>query len=453
MFKVTQIFFNGARKGVFSINGKLLRTPSPFAISNIGGGAGSIDRFVSYTDMIWSQGIPLLYNFYYLTRGGMLKIDWVKSISDNEAILDFILRQREIFRNKARIAGLYKEFRLEDNKPVVMLDTGSGNLVRDLAIKGLSVNQLISQFDELNEEYYNFGESHRFDILISLDYAGKQTFRNKEKENKRYVDMIEYLSNNSYNKDLLEKSLLKFKDGKYSFMLFAPVHGTSPEDISRNCKEILQMEKRHGIKFDGFAVALPYGGKKDVSSDEFYYNLGRSIRKVLEQYGDNRPIHGLGAGAANNVISLITGGVDTYDSNTPWRRAMDGSNPQSPDFSGAYSKFLIPLVNNEGIVYKNQQNALEYIKLSEIDNKVECDCPLCSRYSINKIKNLYKSEDKEEFYLAKMVMFMHAILQAKNVGTALIKYSNSRENLKEFASLLPPSYHHFLKKFLENQPT
>jgi tRNA-guanine family transglycosylase len=449
MFQLNKKYFDGARECNFSIHGKTLETPIPFAISNIGGGAGSIDRFVSYIDMILSQRIPILFNFYYLTRGGTFKVDWVKRIASDEDMLDFILKQREIFRKKGWIADGYKEFDFTGDKPIILLDTGSGNIVRDLAVQGLTIEGLISEFDKLIDEYFMFGESHNFDILVSLDYALKQTFRGKEKENPRYIETIEKLRKGNYNLNLLAKSLRKYSDGNFSFMLFAPVHGATVKEISRNCEAILEIEAKEGTKFGGFALALPEEGQRNYDSpEEFFYNLGRSIRSVLDRHHDNRPVHGLGIGAADNIIPLVLAGVDSYDSNTPWRRAMDGSNPSNSNFSGSYSKFLLPIVHEDGTPYPKSDDALKYVRLPGITDSFECDCAACKRYPMKTIKKLYHSIDKEEFYLAKMVMYVHAILQAKTIGSALVKHSNSIEELESFTEGLPPKYRAFVNRIL-----
>lgn len=431
----------GIRSGKYSLNGKSVRTPVSFAISDIGGGAGSVDRFVSYIDMIYSQNIPILMNYYYLTRGGSISIKWVQGISKDENILDFLSRINGTWNKSGKISSSYLPHQTKNMAPLVMLDSGSGNFVRDFAGKG-SKKDIIDRFKSTIKEYYEYAASHKFDILVALDYALKMTKKGGESSNQYYNDTIRQLREENENLNILSESLTKYKDGGYPFMLFAPIHGETPSDISRNLQQILEVEDNVGAKFSGFAITFPsdrtYQG---LSRENFIQCIGYSARKVLRERGDLRPIHALGMGGAGNVLSLVSSGVDSYDSHTPWRRAMDGTNPSNQSSNNtSYSKFLNPLVNQNLDIIDHTSRALEYIPIINVPDKIISDCPVCMEYPIKEIKRLYFNEDKEDFYLSKMLIYLHSLLQSKYIGQAIVKASQDEDSFQQFFNMLPAKF-------------
>ena len=435
----------GIRSGKYVINGKSVKTPTIFAISDIGGGGGSVDRFISYIDMFYSQGLPILMNYYYLTEGGSVSINWVRKIKTNEGILDFLSRRNKEMKSNGKVSNNYSPIQSNYTTPIVMLDSGSGNFVRDFARNGTR-DDIISGLEGRIENYYEYGQNHGFDILIALDYAFKKTNKAGESSDSNYKDTAGQLIIGNENLDILRKSLVKYKNGNYSFMLFAPIHGETSIEISHSLEKILKIEDIIEAKFSGFAITFPNTRtNQEMSRGEFIQCIGYAARRVLRERKDQRPIHALGMGGAGNVLSLVSSGVDSFDTHTPWRRAMDGENPSSANFknsTNAYSKYLNPLINQNLDIIENKpgSEALKYLILPKILNTIQPDCPICMKYPIKQLKQLYNNKNKEDFYLSKMLIYMHSVLQSKYIGQALVKASQNETDFQLFINSLPSKY-------------
>ena len=431
----------GIRYGKYSLNGKSVRTPVSFAISDVGGGAGSVDRFISYIDMFYSQNIPILMNYYYLTRGGSVSIKWVREILKDENILDFLTRRNMTLKRSGMISSSYSIHQTENGDPFVMLDSGSGNFVRDFAGKG-SKKEIVDGLKSTIGDYYEYAEAHKFDILVALDYALKMTKKAGENSDLYYNSTMRQLREGNENLNILSTSLTKYKDGGYNFMLFSPIHGETPSDISQNLEQILELEANLGVKFSGFAITFPGDRSfRGLSRERFIQCISYSARKVLRERKDLRPIHALGMGGAANVLSLVSSGVDSYDSHTPWRRAMDGTNPSSRFYKDtSYSQFLKPMVSKNLDIIDETSQALKYIPILNVPDTTIPDCSVCKRYSIKEIKQLYFSRDKEDFYLSKMLIYLHSVLQSEYIGQAVVKASQDDRSFQNFIDKLPARF-------------
>lgn len=466
VFKLKYLGENGIRVGNFHINGKELDSPSPFAISNIGGGQADVDRLVSYIDIFYSANMPLLFNFYYLTRGGKFAVKWTKDIEPNEDILDFVLRQSNRLYRAGRISTAYRTTDYSPTiRPLALLDSGSGNFLRDFAIQGYNADSIRKEFEKLIPEMLHFASAHKFDIVIALDYASKNTYRDEETEDRQYTEAVEQLVNSKTdNLNLLTQNLPYLKNEKRSFMLYAPIHGNSLSSYTDFCRDIITWEDREKVRFDGFALGglsprlastswkVPDHCGRLMSTWYLYHFAGKAIRDLLTSRRDERPIHGLGLGAAKNVIPLVLAGVDTFDAHTPWRRAIDGSHKVAlnKDPAGSYSKYLIPVFDKDGSVYDpNRTDYWDYQKLPLVTDSIKCDCPVCSKYSVPKLKQLYFSRTDEEYYLSRILLYCHAIFQARHTCKALVSASSSSDQFKHFTKTLPLEFRQGISKLLQ----
>lgn len=443
----------GIRVGRFDVNEKELDTPSPFAISNIGGGQADVDRLVSYIDIFYSSRMPLLFNFYYLTRGGRFAVKWTRDIGSYEDILDFVSRQKLRLHKEGRVST---SFNLENvrsrNRPITLLDSGSGNFLRDFARQGFNIDRMRREFEKLVPEMLDFASAHKFDIVIGLDYASKSTYKDEETSDDSYIAIADKLVNSkSDNLSLLAQNLYYLKSKERPFMLYAPVHGDNLQTYTDFCKELLSWEDNEGVRFDGFALGgispkiaspswkVPSHSGRLMSTWYLYYYAGKAIRELLVSHGDHRPIHGLGLGAAKNVIPLVLAGVDTFDAHTPWRRAINGSHKVAlaGDLKGSHSKYLTPVFNREGLAYPNQLDGWDYKELPTVDDSTVCDCIVCSKFPVKRLKQLYFSKDNEEYYLSRILLYCHAIFQAGHTCNALVSAAKSKESFKHFIETLP----------------
>tara|TARA_Y100000590_G_scaffold46355_1_gene49166 strand:+ start:1040 stop:2512 length:1473 start_codon:yes stop_codon:yes gene_type:complete len=423
---------DNGRSGQLRVNSKQMKTPSIYYQNSYPGGGGDVTRFITYTDLR-NERIPTFYIFYYLSGQGTFKFTMGYEILNNEPINEFTIRSREIFcgqreiqtRNGAAIVNPanisnrhpYNTLTINNWNPIALLDSGFGNFLMSSIEKILVTNQnpgtdeVFSVFQRAMPDYFEFCENHSFDVMIALDYANKNTDKKWAANVELQRIANEMINNVDEQIRLLRESILQLKSNNYNFAVFAPLHGENPEQFRDFTNRILEMENEEGGKFDGFAIAPPKKPEERVLSV-------KAVRNTLEQNDDTRPIHALGSGAIKDVIPLVYAGVDMFDNVTAWRRATEGRggsalNVNDPNAVGSFSSFLIPLVDRNGnIITDNQEKVLGYVPLNEINTNFSCDCNICRRFDLTQIKDLYRQgTGNEDFYLAKNLLYNHAINQ------------------------------------------
>ena len=420
----------------YKIHNKDLPVPSFFMIYNIGGGGGDRTRAVVYMDLY--NRIPQLYNYYYLNLMSQIKFDKaiLKHLPEYNDFSEFIKFMRETL---IRVHGKYSRehvFKPVDYKQTIyLLDSGAKNILDDIVEGKLTKkdNQTImDRFDEEMRNYYNFADKHRFDLVVSFDTGGKYTFKDNERNNKCLIEFDKYLSTNkqTINLYLLENTIkyLKARPSYYPYVL-ATVHGNTPEEYASYTQQILNLEKKYNYKFWGFALGgiassqgLPgvwfsgYSKKQRISKNTF---LSSRATAIVHSIVGDRPIHPLGAGGYDSIDSLYKSGATSFDSNTPNRRAGDGtietaSRVMDAFAGGSFSKYLI---GKKDFKLKDINLELEqaYLNINKVLNTIKlCGCPACSEiYSINTIKQLYAkgAKSREDFFLAKQLMCAHSTWQ------------------------------------------
>ncbi|MEM2614287.1 MAG: hypothetical protein QXO15_08720 [Nitrososphaerota archaeon] len=417
MFAHIKTSRDGVRLGAIKNENIQVNTPMFSMIYNFGGGGSDVYRISSYLDLF--KDIPIMMmNWYYLSGGGTFKVKWVEHLRNFNDIFDFLKSMQEEFLREGMVKKDYIRSQIQW-RPLMMIDSGSGNIIRDLAERSFNHSEIMERFVDMISDYVQFSLNLSFDIMIALDFSRKYTYKKGESGSEYYQRVSKELASDiESNVKLLGQFLIllkNFKNRENLPMIFAPLRGIEAKQYVLCLKKIIELEKKIGQKFDGFAVA-GLGEYRGKESGIFLAKVTRAIREHLDKLNDNRPLHALGVGGIQKIIPLVLGGVDTFDCMTPWRRATDGSmedahNVFNVNAKGSFSKYLIPMLGSSlEVIEENTKNVWKYVELPRISNDVSCDCQVCRKYQIKEIKELY-SHGNEDYYFARILLFIHALLQ------------------------------------------
>lgn len=419
-----------------------------FATNNLGGGGTNVSRFLLHLDKIKTKHIGILLNYYYLSLQSKPAFDTnvLKNIMEYSDIREFVRFVKENFIEKKRQPDDVKT-EIGDLIKHYILDSGTGNILRDL------INENNIQKDSLSnlvELYLQFSEKLNFNLVVALDYALKYTHKKGEGKNKIYQELANGFSNNEKaNLEILKTTIHCVKKNNHKLSIIAPLHGYSFESFASYLNDILKLEQKEGYMFDGFGLGGIADTKKlqnDLWKVPNTFNQKLKSLWIISQLTKNtsekiskRMLHVLGAGNVQ-IIPLITYfGATSSDCNSAWRRANDG------DLDGDdESKILLPLVNSK-LQFIDNENPWEYKKLSKINN-LNCDCPICQEYTIKEIRKMVSSGNKEDFYFAKILIFIHALYQYDYV----ISFCKNKNNyIKELCNSPSDELNSLYKTVLE----
>jgi len=397
------------------VNNKVLNIPSFFYISNLGGGGSDKYREIVYLNFY--RNIPVLFNYYYLKYPNfstefLKKIDNYKNINDFYSYVSKNYIERDLYDKK----NITLTIDNEDYNFVSLLDSGSANIINKLS-ELYNPEQVIIELKKVIKDYYDFSHNLKFDLVTSFDLGGKYTFKGNERFNPKIEALNKYIYENSkkINRELILETInyLKSHNNFYPKILLV-LHGNNKEELGFLIDYVLDLEIKYNFKFFGFALGGVAGNKKNkdwgIKKGETVVSLAASVanKKLKGRY-----IHALGCGGYNNIEKLLKNRISSYDSQTPGRRAYDGSGKTS-DYKKSYSKMLIPKYLSNGKII-NERHNFEYLSINEFNNNIDlCDCPACSYVrSIGRLKELYnsKSLSDESYYLARQIMNSHSIWQ------------------------------------------
>ncbi|MEZ5053601.1 MAG: hypothetical protein R2807_02355 [Chitinophagales bacterium] len=420
-----------------------------FATNNLGGGGTNVSRFLLHLDKIKTKHIGILLNYYYLSLQSTPAFDTsvLKNILEYSDIKEFIRFVKTNFIEKKRQPDKVTT-ELDDLIKHYILDSGTGNILRDL------INENNIQKDSLSnlvELYLQFSEKLNFNLVVALDYALKYTHKKGEGESKIYQELAKGFSNNEKaNLEILKTTIQCVKKNNHKLNIIAPLHGFSFKSFDSYLDDILKLEQKESYKFHGFGL----GGIADTKKlqnelwsvpDNFNQKLKSlwivsQLTKNTAVKISNRKLHVLGAGNVS-IIPLITYfGATSSDCHSAWRRANDGDQDGDDE-----SKMLVPLINSR-LHFIDNENPWEYQKLSKIKN-LNCDCPICQEYDIKSIQKMFSSGDNENFYFAKILIFIHALYQYDYA----ISFCEANKNyLKEFTNSPNEELNTLYKTVLEN---
>lgn len=469
----------GIRSGEIKNGSKIATTPCFFITSDFGGGGTNVSRLIAYSDLMLDTNFHLLMNYYYLDINSKLSPRFdtklVREFSTMQDIIDFIQRVKEEYLlgdNKKAVSNF-----VHSNKkwsPIVLLDSGSGNILRDeLRTGGISKKNYKQKYDLIVKEFFDFIVLHKFDMGIAIDFAAKNTLKDNEAKDKDYLKGLKIFSNK--NSELIDVTLKEIKKHK-GINIYVPLHGNSLKEYLNHLSEVIKIEKREHVSFAGLAIGglgnpkiingkkweLPEVTNAKVKGMLYLHKLIKSIRDSLKKLGDNRPIHVLGAASPFNLIPLLMAGADSFDCHSAWRRASDG-NETSKEIvlaslekevkniiKAGSSKILAPLLDSKGqFIVSNSKFFLEFVDLYKVNSSnFSCDCPVCAKYSIIDIKKLYSGKT-EENYFAKILIYLHSIYQYEAISKKMTEFKSEKEII-DFLNNIPASdYKTNIKEFLK----
>jgi len=165
-------------------------------------------------------------------------------------------------------------------------------------------------------------------------------------------------------------------------LIFGVIQGGAEPDLRRQCAEAL-LE----IGFDGFG----FGGWPLDENSNLITDVLELVRSLVPR---EFPIHALGIGHPESIVTAFKIGYEMFDSALPTRDARHGR---------LYRKDGVKLTANTppGWLKFTYINTETYIR---DPNPIEegCDCPTCQDYSLGYLFHLYKMRDPSYFRLATM---------------------------------------------------
>ncbi|GEM_PF-3595479 len=468
MFKLKNKI-NEIRIGTMSVGKKSIETPCFFATSDFGGGGTNVSRLLVYSDLFIKSKSQLLMNYYYLDINSDLSprfdTEIIKKLQGFKNINEFIQYvKKEYTQSVPKKAIINYSF---DSKmkwlPMILLDSGSGNILRGkIKRKEVTHSNYKSEYQKLILNYFDFAISNKFDIVIAMDFAAKNTLKAGEMKDKSYVGGVLEFSSNERNFELLKLTLIHMKKTNVILDVLAPVHGNSPKEYEEYIKNILKIEKEQDVKFSGFAIGglgnpnkidksawnIPKDANGRAKAALYLMQISSIVRNVLNLQKDERPIHILGSASPYNLIPLIFSGCDTFDCHSAWRRASDGNDlskkcvfdsdklEQYEDngYIVSFSKILVPLLDPKfKVIPENKENYLEFEDIYTYTAK--CNCAVCKSISFADLQKAYCG-NREENYYAKILIYLHNVLQYDYICD-MVRTLKSVEDLKKFIDSLP----------------
>jgi tRNA-guanine family transglycosylase len=412
-FKLIELKDNGVRIG--DLCGR--QTPRFFMINNFGGGGTNVSRFFVYLPLFAESKSELLLNYYYLNtkfeKTPAFNTKILRNILAFSDIKEFIEYARKDLIQNERCCLKEMRYQPAGWRPIVLVDSGSGNIFRDIS-KHVDESNFEDALVSEAKNYIGFCEKLKFDIAISLDIAGKYTWKKGETADQGYVKKLKTFTEPKWNL-ALGRIFLKEIPEPTNVSYYAAVHGNSPTDYVNYLDMILTIEKDVKKSFSGFAI-----GGLGYLTKEAIYEAVKNIRIRLSDLDDDRPIHVLGVGSVQNIIPLSLYGADTFDCHSPWRRASE-------------DKLIVPLFNSACEVIAKNDSYWKYIPLSQL-KELQCDCEVCKNHSLSELKRI-KNGDAEESIYFRILAYRHNVHQQE----VLCELLRSPQNLDGTVERIPKS--------------
>ncbi len=191
------------------------------------------------------------------------------------------------------------------------------------------------------------------DVVISLDHPplGSDTREVREEKYVRTLANYEHLHSEIGNGRL------------------APVvHGTSVEEIERNCAGIRRIEHTPAwVCLGGQVPLLRQSGQLRQKAIEARRQFHETVTLVRQAFPGSR-LHVLGVGAPRTIAAAFEGGADSVDS-VGWRRAA------------GFGTIFMPGGTERFVSERGRKRANSRLMLTDTDLAAlaECKCPACRR--------------------------------------------------------------------------
>lgn len=299
----------------------------------------------------------------------------------------FHLMQKPGSTTISALGGLHK---MSDWQGLIMTDSGgfqAYSLIRQnpkfgsLTPKGIIFRPENSQrkINLTPEKSIQLQFGYGSDVLICLDDCThvNASYPEQKLSVERTIDWAKRAK-----KAYLEQLDLRKIEPENRPLLFGVIQGGAEEDLRTQCAEALL-----DIGFDGFG----FGGWPLDDESNLIIDILELVRTLIP---DEYPIHALGIGHPESVISAYRIGYEMFDCALPTRDARHGRlytrsvDRITPNTQPGWLKF----------VYVNTETHIRD------DNPIEegCDCPACRHYSLGYLYHLYRMRDSSYFRLATM---------------------------------------------------
>src|SRR3989344_3261922 len=136
-------------------------------------------------------------NYYYLDMNSDLSprfdAEIIKKLGGFNDINEFIqfVKKEYIQSVPKKAIGNYSFDSKKKWLPLILLDTGSGNILRGkIKRKEITHSNYKTEYQNLILNYFNFAITNKFDIIIAMDFAAKNTLKAGEMKDKSYADGV-----------------------------------------------------------------------------------------------------------------------------------------------------------------------------------------------------------------------------------------------------------------------
>jgi len=177
--------------------------------------------------------------------------------------------------------------------------------------------------------------------------------------------------------------------------LYGIIHGGRFEDLRKKSAEFVVSQDTPGVAIGGVAV----GETKE--------EMRREIAWVSPYLPKDRPVHLLGVGQFDDIMDLVTCGIDTFDCVEPTRLARMGIIFQRQEFfrkiNSSRSAGLKQLTSSKILSFSKYGN-IDILKgvykndLSQVDEN--CSCYVCENFTKSYLHHLFKQREILGYILA-----------------------------------------------------
>ena len=251
------------------------------------------------------------------------------------------------------------------------------------------------------EEIIKFEEKIKSDIKVPLD---KPVLSEDYKEAKESVKIT-------------LKNMEEFLRIKNSYGWIFPIQGSYYKDLIKKCIDFLM---KYDDEFDGYAIGSLVSSLEKYEYDKLIKQF--LTVKLLLPFG--KFIHGFGAGLPITIPILVFLGIDTFDSSSYILYAKD-------------------------LRYMTERG----VKRLEDLHYLPCNCPICSKYDIEDLKELERV-DKKELIKLLAIHNLYVIIKTINEVKQAIKEGRLYDLVYQVARSHPKVFFAFLdlikkKEFVE----
>jgi queuine tRNA-ribosyltransferase len=178
----------------------------------------------------------------------------------------------------------------------------------------------------------------------------------------------------------LERSIREFKKGQPSKEQYhyGIIQGGMFEDLRKKSAKFVVSRNTDGVAIGGVSV----GESKEEMRDQ--------VGWVADYLPADRPVHLLGVGHFDDILDLVSYGIDTFDCVEPTRLARMGNIYQVKS-----EKFKVKSLKIEKIDILKGVYRVDFSKVDE-----NCDCYVCRSFTKSYLHHLFKNRELLAYTLA-----------------------------------------------------